>query len=135
MIGHATDDSKVCSSQALHLNHKKKPFWLNGSIRANKDLGQRALATLTHWIGGAWNMTNPIEWHFVGAEDGTWCVPHAEKLRPNTLEGTEYTAVIKSIHEECKKVDDKYMGKEEEHEEEHEEDHEEERKEEIDDEP
>ena len=113
IIGHRNEnEDNVCSSQALHLDHKKRPFWLNGSLRANKDYGHRRIAELTHWIGGAWNMTDKISWNYGGAEDGGWCVPHPDDKQPEKLNGTLYWKPVQEMYKTIKEVDDKYLGKE-----------------------
>ncbi|KAL8727712.1 MAG: hypothetical protein Q9181_005611, partial [Wetmoreana brouardii] len=63
-IGSADNDTnssmRVCSSQAVHLDAAKRPFWFNGSFRKNKKAGT-ALVDFTHYrLGDPRNMTTEL---------------------------------------------------------------------------
>ena len=66
--------TEVCGSQLLHLDSKKRPLWLNSSLRKNKhNQGSREFATLTHWMAGGYNISEQIGWDY-GKEQGVdWC--------------------------------------------------------------
>ena len=65
---------EVCGSQLLHLDARKKPLWLNSSLRKNKHNEQsREFAILTHWMAPGYNVSQLIDWDF-GKEEGVdWC--------------------------------------------------------------
>ncbi|MCJ1236704.1 hypothetical protein MMC14_004686 [Varicellaria rhodocarpa] len=85
----------LCSTQTLHLDSKKRPFWLSGSLRRKKSSPSHEFADFTHWIDGGQRM----EWQNQG--DEFWCA-EGEMMG---LEGTEWGYRIERMREEARWID------------------------------
>ena len=46
------DLHEICSAQALHLDHRRRPLWFNGSLRKDKSLINDSLDRLKYLISG-----------------------------------------------------------------------------------
>lgn len=80
---------EVCGSQLLHLDSRKRPLWLNSSLRKNKHTeGSREFATLTHWMAPGYNISQLIGWDFGMVEGVDWCA-HGSEVVEMTSEETQ----------------------------------------------
>lgn len=80
---------EVCGSQLLHLDSRKRPLWLNSSLRKNKHTeGSREFATLTHWMAPGYNISQLISWDFGMVEGVDWCA-HGSEVVEMTSEETQ----------------------------------------------
>ena len=96
------NEQSVCGVHLLHLDSKRNPLWFNFSLRKNKALEGREMASFTHWVSG--NATNRLEWEYKGV-DRVWCASGAE---PQALKGTEYWDVLREMRREAERVDELY---------------------------
>lgn len=72
---------------------------MNFSLRSNKALPGRMLASFTHWMTGSQNTR--LSWDYQGI-DRVWCA-HGGSLM--AINGTEYSDVLQDMKNEVEKVD------------------------------
>ncbi|KAI4163040.1 MAG: hypothetical protein LQ342_003358 [Letrouitia transgressa] len=97
--------NEVCSNQALHLNWKGEPFWLNGGLRHFKSGEHREFGTFTHWIvGDGKNFTSQLAVTF---QDYIFC---ARGTQPHALSGTKYEESIQRTLSEAQMADEEFYG-------------------------
>ena len=98
-IGYLQDESDVCGVHLLHLDSERRPLWINFSLRSNKALPGRMLATFTHWMTGS--QTTRLSWEYQGI-DRVWC---ARGGLPMAINGTEFSETLQDMKNEVVKVD------------------------------
>lgn len=58
-------NSRICTDHIMHLDHKKKPLWFNGSLFHEKEFrSRRGFFFATHWAPGTgdWEC-DPHPWY------------------------------------------------------------------------